>query len=75
MIPSRVRSARSRRDNTGTWNLRATDATRQGPKIGGGGGFGGAPQSTGNINDPGFPAGFNARAIEARGTGAGQPVT
>ena len=57
--------------NTVTWNLQATGAQMQGPNTGGrggpGGGFGGGPQPTGNISDPGFPAGFNARPAEARG--------
>jgi len=57
--------------NTVTWNLQATGAQMQGPNTGGrggfGGGFGGAAQPTGNISDPGFPAGFNARPAEARG--------
>ncbi len=57
--------------NTVTWNLQATGAQMQGPNTGGrggpGGGFGGAPQPTGTISDPGFPAGFNARPAESRG--------
>ena len=57
--------------NTVTWNLQATGAQMQGPNTGGrggfGGGFGGAPQPTGTLNDPGFPVGFNARPAEARG--------
>ena len=53
--------------NTVTWNLQATGATMQGPNTGGRGGFGGAPTATGPINDPGFPAGFNARPAEGRG--------
>jgi hypothetical protein len=53
--------------NTVTWNLQATGATMQGPNMGGRGGFGGAPPATGPINDPGFPAGFNARPAEGRG--------
>ena len=57
--------------NTVTWNLQATGAQMQGPNTGGrggpGGGFGGGPQPTGNLSDPGVPAGFNARPAEARG--------
>ena len=58
--------------NTVTWNLQATGAQMQGPNTGGrggfGGGFGGASQPSGTLNDPGFPVGFNARPAEARGT-------
>jgi hypothetical protein len=57
--------------NTVTWNLQATGAQMQGPNTGGrggfGGGFGGSPQPTGTISDPGFPVGFNARPAESRG--------
>jgi photosystem II stability/assembly factor-like uncharacterized protein len=56
--------------NTITWNLMAT-GTQPGPQGGGGGRGGGGgggfgAQPTGPINDPGFPAGFNARPAEAR---------
>jgi hypothetical protein len=52
--------------NTVTWNLQASGATVVGPNAGGGRGAFGAPQPVGNLNDAGFPAGFNSRPAESR---------
>jgi len=56
--------------NTLSWNLLATGTQSIPPAAGGGrgggGGFGFGGQPTGPVNDPGFPAGFNARPAESR---------
>ncbi|MBL0169949.1 MAG: hypothetical protein IPP90_04330 [Gemmatimonadaceae bacterium] len=51
-----------------SWNMQAT-GTQMVPQGGGGGRGGGGGfgvQPTGPVNDPGFPAGFNARPAESR---------
>ena len=57
--------------NQVSWNLLASGTQMVplgggGGRGGGGGGFGFGAQPTGQLNDPGFPAGFNSRPAESR---------